>query len=138
MLYNESKGGWLATVSQYAAWLVTSIIAIIDMLAIREAVLALLAWFRVVETAAYHQAGGVGEDIFTGFGISAADNVLLLILGCAVVAVVILVENYFRKGRPLGLLYKRIGKVFLIEIAIILGAILIRQGVSMILAARPA
>lgn len=134
MLQNETNSGWVATLSHYGAWLVTSLIALIDMLAIREAFLALLSWFSVVHTAAYHRSGGVGQDIFTQFGISAADNVLLLFLGLGVVAAVIYVENYFRKGRPKGLLYKRIGKVFLIEIAIIVVAILIRQGVSLILA----
>lgn len=135
MVQNDSQGGWLASLSHYGAWFVGSLLALVDMLAVREAILALLSWYSVAEQSAYHQRGGVGQDIFTQFGISAADNVVLLVLGCGVVATVVIIEAYFRKGRAKGLLYKRIGKVLLIEVLIIVVAIVIRQGVSMILSA---
>lgn len=134
MLENDRRGGWVASLSQFFGWLVTSLLAIVDMLAIREAFLALMAWFSVIETAAYRASGGSGQSLFTTFGITALDNVLLLIMGIGVIAVVVVIESYFRKGRPMGLLYKRIGKVLLIEIAIIIVGLLIRQGVSTILA----
>ena len=134
MLENDRKGGWVASLSQFLGWMFASLLAIVDMLAIREAFLALMAWLSVIETAAYHAKGGVGQSLFTSFGISALDNILLLILGISVIAVVIVIESYFRKGRPLGLLYKRIGKVLLIEVAIIIVGLLIRQGVGAILA----
>ncbi len=137
MVYDETRGGWPATLALYAAWLVTALGSVIDALAIREAVLAILSWYRVLETAAYHRAGGVGEDIFTGFGLTAVDDVILFFLGCGAVAATVGIEYYYRKGRPKGLLYKRIGKVLGIEIAIIIVAVVVRMLVSSILATNP-
>jgi hypothetical protein len=125
MEYNESKGGLLATVSLYVAWLVAAAGSVINAIAIREALLSVSAIFRLVSTEAYHRNGGVGEDIFTGFGISALDNVMLLVLGCLAIGFTVWVEYYFRKGRPKGLLYKRIAKVIGAEIGIIVLAIII-------------
>ncbi len=130
MIENETRGGWIATLSLYAAWAVASAGAILDALFIREAFLALLAWYKVIATNAYHQAGGIGDNLITTFGVSAVDNFLLLILGCAAIAVTIWIEYYFRKGRPLGLLYKRIGRVFLVELIIVVAALVIRQFVA--------
>lgn len=127
---SNARGGWLATLVQFVAWLVTAIGTIIDALAVREAVLAILAWIQVINAEAYHRAGGIGEDIVTNFGLAAVDNVVLLILACVAVAFTIWIEYYFRKGRPKGLLYKRIGKVVAVEIAVIIAAILIRQFVA--------
>lgn len=130
MIENETRGGWIATLSLYAAWAVASAGAILDALFIREMFLALLAWYNVLANEAYRRAGGIGSNLITGFGVSAADNFILLILACAAIAVTIWVEYYFRKGRPLGLLYKRIGRVFLIELIIIVAALVIRQFVA--------
>ena len=130
---SNSQGGWLATLVQLLAWVITTIVAIIDGLAIREAILAILAWVRVINTEAYRRAGGVGDDILTNFGLAAVDNAVLFILACALVAFTIWIEYYFRKGRPKGLLYKRIGKVAAVEIGIIIAALLIRQIVSVVL-----
>lgn len=138
MTINETRGGWLASLSQFVAWIITSILAVMDMLFIREAILAGLAWFRVIETAAYRRAGGVGEDIFTGFGISAFDNVMLVLLGLAALSACIYFEYYFRKGRPQGLLYRRIGKVLLIEVVVIVVALLLKIVISSIVANMPA
>ncbi len=123
---SESKGGWLATLVQFVAWVVTTAGAIIDALAIREAVLAILAWVKVIKTEAYHQAGGLGEDILTNFGLAAIDYAVVFILSIVAVGFTIWIEYYFRKGRSQGLLYKRIGKVAAVEIAIFVSALLIR------------
>jgi hypothetical protein len=127
---SNARGGWLATLVQFVAWLVTAIGTVIDALAIREAILAILAWVRVINAEAYHQAGGIGEDIVTNFGLAAVDNVVLLILACVAVALTIWIEYYFRKGRPKGLLYKRIGKVVAVEVGIFIAAMLVRQFVA--------
>jgi hypothetical protein len=129
----ESRGGCLATLILYAAWAVTTLGAIIDALAVREAVLAILAWVKVIKTETYHQAGGVGEDIVTNFGLDAIDNFVVLVLALAAVGFTIWIEYYFRKGRPMGSLYKRIGKVALVEVAIVVAAILIRVFVATVL-----
>jgi hypothetical protein len=133
MDYNESKGGWLATVALYAAWFVAAAGSIIDALAIREALLALAAIFRVVSTEDYRRKGGVGEDIFTGFGIGAFDTWMILVLACAAIAITIWVEYYFRKGRPKGLLYKRIAKVLGIEVGVVVLMIAIIEIAGLVL-----
>lgn len=128
-----SRNGWLATLSYFFAWIITSAGAIINALGIREAILAILAWVRVINTEAYHRKGGVGEDIVTNFGVAAVDNFVILILACAAVAATVWIEYYFRKGRPKGLLYKRIGIVVAAEVGIMIAALLIRQAVASIL-----
>ncbi len=137
MVYNESKGGWLVTLAQYVAWLVTALGTIIDLLAIREAILAILAVFSVLSAEAYHARGGVGEDFITTFGLSAFDNFMLLIMGLGAIVATISIEYYFRKGRPQGLLFKRIGKVLLIEVAIVIVAVIIRIIMGFILQGTP-
>lgn len=136
MTENETNSGWLATLSVYVAWIITAAGSVIDMLGIREALLAVLALLRLVNQDIYRSKGGVGEDIVTNFGFAAFDNVMLLVLGIATVGIVVWLEYYFRKGREKGLLYKRIGKVLLIEVAIFIGVILIRQIMAMLIQAR--
>ena len=126
---NQVKGGWIVDIGQYVTWLVTSLIAVVDALYVREAVLAGLSLFQMAQTENYHSHGGVGLDLSTGFAISLIDDFMLLILGCATIAIVISIEYYFRRGRPKGLLLKRIGKVFGIELAIIVLSIIIRIAV---------
>jgi len=126
MSTNENQGGCLVSLGQYFAWFVTSLLAVIDALYIREAVLTGLTRFQVTKAVAFHKAGGVGLDFSFGFAMSLIDDVLLLILGIAAIAAVVTIEYYFRRGQPKGLLLKRIGIVFGIEIAIIVVSIIFR------------
>ena len=130
---STSKGGWLATLIQFVGWVVATAGAIIDALAVREAVLAILAWVKVIKTEAYHQSGGVGEDILTNFGLTAIDYAAIFVLAMIAVGFTIWFEYYFRKGKPQGLLYRRIGKVVAIEIGIIVAAILVRVFIASLL-----
>ena len=126
MEYDESRGSWLVTIGLFAAWLVTSIGAILDALYIREAILAGLSLINVYQMENFHRQGDVGLDFSFGFAMTFYDNVALLILGCSAIAFVIWVEYYFRKGRIRGQLLKRIGKIIGIEAAVIVVAILVR------------
>ncbi len=137
MVYNESKNSLVAAFAQFFAWIIASILTIVDIFAVREALLSILAVFRVFETAAYHRAGGVGQDMITGFGITAFDSVMLLLMSLGVVVAVIWIEYYFRKGRPRGLLYNRIGKVAFYEVAIVIVSVIIRVVMMLILQANP-
>ena len=123
---NEQKGGCLVSLGQAFAWLVTSLLAVVDMLYVREAFLSILLALQATKEQAYHAAGGLGLDFSTGFAVSLADDVILFILGIATIGAVIEIEYYFRKGQPKGLLLKRIGKVAAIEVGILIVAILIR------------
>jgi len=126
MSTNEKQAGCLVSLGQYFAWFVTSLVAVVDALYIREAILTGLARFQVAQAEAFHKAGGVGLDFSTGFAMSFIDDVILLILGIAAIAAVVTIEYYFRKGQPQGLLLKRIGIVFGIEIAVIAVSIILR------------
>lgn len=133
-MINENRNrGWLASIAQALGWLATAAGAIVDLLAIREAILSLLAIFSVAQAAAYHRAGGVGTDLVTQFGLTAFDNFVLFTLGIVVVGVVIWLEYYFRKGREIGLLYKRLGRVALIEVIIVVASVLVRFIASLVL-----
>ena len=121
----QSRLGWLVSLGQFFAWVLSSIGALLDMLYIRQAVMAILQALRVVQQDAYQRSGGIGLDFQFGYALSAFDNFFLLFLGCAALASVIGIEYYLRKGRPRGLLWKRFAKVLVIELAIFLAAILI-------------
>ncbi len=123
---NEHEGSCLVSLGQYFAWFVTSILAVVDMLYVREAVIAILSAIQSAKDVAYHAAGGLGLDFSTGFALSLADEIILFILGIATIAAVVTIEYYFRKGQPKGLLLKRIGKVVAIEAGIIVVSIIVR------------
>jgi hypothetical protein len=122
----ESRGGWVATLVLYVAWAITAIGTILDALYVREAVMAIASRIQMAQDLAYHNRGGVGIDLTMGFAMTAFDEILIIILGCVAVAVVVSIEYYYRKGRPKGLLYKRIGIVVGIEVAVIVVGIIIR------------
>ena len=123
---NEHKGGCLVSLGQAFAWLVASLLVVVDMLYVREAFLSILLAFQATKEQAYHAAWGLGLDFSTGFAVSLADDVILFILGIAAIGAVVAIEYYFRKGQPKGLLLKRIGKVAAIEVGIIIISILVR------------
>jgi hypothetical protein len=121
---DQNKGGCLVTLVQALAWLVTSVAAVIDMLYIRQGVMAILSGIQVARGLAFHAAGGIGLDFSTDFGVSLVDKLLIFILGIGTIIAVVYIEYYFRKGQPKGLLYKRIGLVAAIEAGIFLLSVL--------------
>ena len=123
---DENRGGWLVSIGQAFAWLVTSLLTVVTGLYFRDAALSIASLFQAAQYQVYRQKGGIGIDFQTGYMVSFFDNVLLLIIGIVVVSAVIAIEYYFRKGRPKGLLLKRIGIVLGIEIGTIVVSILIR------------
>lgn len=126
MEYNETRGGWLVSVGQFLVWMATSAGVVVDALYIREAVTAILSAWQVFHTIAYRKSGGVGIDLSAGFALTTFDEILLIILGCGAVAAVVAIDYYFRRGRPKGLLLKRIGIVVGIEMAIVAASIIVR------------
>jgi hypothetical protein len=133
MAESASKSGWLTTIVQVLAWIAAVFGSLVDVFAVREGYLALLAWYRVVSTQAYHEAGGLGDDIWTGVRLTAIDILTWVILCLTALVAIIAIEYYFRKGREKGLLFKRIAKVLGIEAAIFVVAILVRLVVASIL-----
>lgn len=123
----ESRWGWLITIGQALAWLITSLGAVADALYLRDAFSALLNVLQVIHSTNFTRGGGIGIDFTFAYAMSAYDEVMIFVLGLAAIAAVIAIEYYFRKGRPKGLLLKRIGLVFGIEIAIIIVSIIFQQ-----------
>lgn len=116
----------LVSIGSAFAWLVTSLLAVISGLYVREAVLTIAGLFQVAQEQGYKQSGGIGLDFTPGRVVLLFDNILLVVLGIGLVASIIWIEYFFRKGRPQGLLLKRIGIVAGIEAVIIVASIVIR------------
>lgn len=117
---------WVVSIGLVVAWIVASIGALFAALYIREAIISIATLFQVASQQAYKAAGGIGIDFTPGRVVFLFDNIMLFTLGIGVVAVAIWIEYYFRKGRPQGLLIRRIVKVLGIEIAVIVVSIIIR------------
>jgi hypothetical protein len=115
---------WQVSIGLYLAWFVTSLLAVFSGLYIREVIIRIVSLFQVAAEQAYQQKGGIGWDFTPGRVAFLLDNIMLFVIGIAVVGFAIWIEYYFRKGRPQGLLLKRIGKVAGVEVAIILVSIL--------------
>ena len=72
----------------------------------------------------------MGINYQFGFAIGAADNFIMVLLAVGVAGFTVWVEYYFRRGRPLGLLWKRIGMVLAAQIGLIVLMIAI-QAISL-------
>ena len=114
-----SRYDWLISLGQFGAWILTSAGAILDALYIRSAAKGLLQALSIIQNEGYQKGGGIGIDLQFGYALTATEEVLILILGLVALAAVIWIEYYFRKGRPKGLLLKRIGIVVGVEVAIV-------------------
>lgn len=121
----SARPDWLVSLGQFGAWILTSAGAIFDALYIRSAIQSILSALSLAHGAAYQRQGGLGVDFQFTNALTATDEFLLVVLGCVALACIIAIEYYFRKGRPRGLLLKRIGRVVLIEVAVFVVAILI-------------
>jgi len=117
---------WQVSIGLVLAWLVTSALAVLAGLYIREAVISIASMFQFAQEQAYKSTGGLGFDFTPGRVVFLFDNIMLIVLSIATVGATIWIEYYFRKGRPQGLLLKRIGKVIGIEVAIIVASLLIK------------
>ena len=55
---NENRGGWLVSIGQAFAWLVTSILVVFDALYIREAALSIASLFQAEQYKVFKERGG--------------------------------------------------------------------------------
>ena len=114
----QSRFDWLTSLGLFAAWVVTSLGALLDAVYIRGVILTVLRVLQVIDQQIYSKQGGIGVNFQFGYGLTLIDDVLVLVLGCAALAAVILIEAYYRKGRALGAHWKRVGKVAIVEFSI--------------------
>ncbi len=113
-----TRPAWVETTVYLVAWLIGSLLCIVDALFIRNAVLSFMVWSeaRAANT----------TSIQISSAIETADKVVLLVVMCAAIAFVIWIENAFRKGMKVGKLYKRIAIVGGIEVAVAAVALLVQ------------
>ena len=127
MEQNPTRGGWLVTLGQFAAWFITALGTIIDILYLREAIVALLTVLQVTHQQNFQRNGGLGIYFTFSYGLTAIDEAIFVVLAIIAMGMAVAIEYYFRKGRLKGLLLKRIGIVVGIEIAIIIVSIIFQQ-----------
>ncbi len=121
----QSRYAWLVSLGQFVAWVLASAGAILDALYVRQAVQAILAVLQVIGQENYHRRGGLGLDFQFMNTLTTFDNLFLLLMGCVAVAAAIGIDYYFRKGRKPAQLWKRIVRVFGIELGVVILAVLI-------------
>lgn len=121
-----NQDSWLVSLGLAFAWLAASILAVLDGMYIRLAILNVVALLSEQYRALY-QSSEIGLDLSIRYAETLLDSVLLLLLGLGMIVAVIWVEYYFRKGRQKGVLLKRLGLVFGIQVAIIVVSIVIRM-----------
>jgi hypothetical protein len=122
----EDKSNWSTTLVYFVAWLVCSILLIVDILMIREASKSVMTAIQARQVA-MSEAGEAGRTLInTGFIMRAIDTSLIFGGMIVAAALAIAIEVYFRRGKEKGLLWKRIGQVLGIEVAIILVSVVIQ------------
>jgi hypothetical protein len=119
---NQSK--WWQTIIRFVAWMVSSILAIVDVLELRNAVTSIMVWNQIrIEDAMQ------GLDLETTQRAFSGDAVVqwsTLVFGLLAVAGVVWVEHYFRKGAAIGKLFQRIAIVIGAEVGVLVLAVVLQ------------
>jgi hypothetical protein len=123
----SSKGSWWKVVIHYVSWLVASLLAIVDALLLRQAVISFMIWNQTRIIEAQRAQGLVPEKIQLGFTTEAVAQWALFILGITVVTAVIWIEYYFRKGIAIDKFFQRIGIVLGTEVGLIVLAVILQM-----------
>jgi hypothetical protein len=122
----EQKTNWPSTILYIFAWLVCSILVLVDVLAIREASLDVMTAIRAGQIASSAEGEKNKTQIETGFMVSAIDQSFIIVSGIIAVGLAIAIEYYFRKGKSKGKLLQRIGLVLGIQVAVFVVCVLIQ------------
>ena len=121
----NSQPHWMRSILYVLVWLVCCLLAVADMLAIREASLDILTAVQVqrIENARETQANM--ERIHFGFKMQAIDQVMLFVGGIIAMIFALGIEYYFRMGQKKGVLLQRIGRVVAIQVGIFVICVII-------------
>jgi len=122
----EQKSNWSASILYMLAWLVCSILVIVDILAIREASKDILTAARANQIAKSAEGEKGSTLISTGFTMTAIDQGFLFMGGILAVVLAIAIEYYFRLVNQKGILLKRIGLVVAIQVGVFIICVLIQ------------
>jgi hypothetical protein len=122
----EDKQNWSATIFYALAWLVCSLLVIIDILAVREASLDVLTAIQVGQI----ESSEVNERALTqirfGFRIQAIDQGFMFVGGIVAVVLAIGIEYYFRMGQKKGKLLQRVLQVIGLLVAVFVLCVVVR------------
>jgi hypothetical protein len=122
----EQKSSLIANIVHILAWLICSVLALVDLLVIREAALVVMTAIRAQRIEASEVGQKVKTQIDFASTIQAVDTSIIILGMVIVAALAIGIEVYFRLGKAKGKLYQRIGIVLGIEVAIFIVCVLIQ------------
>jgi hypothetical protein len=121
----EQKSHWSSTLVYFLAWLICSILIIVDLLMVREATISVMRAIQVRQVAA-SAAGEAGKTLLdTGYTMRAIDTSIIFVGAIVAAGLAIGIEVYFRRGKDQGKLWQRIGLVLGIEVGVILICLII-------------
>jgi len=108
---------WAQTLLYIVAWLVSTALVLVDLMAVRYLALDAMKW-----TGAAWAVISPPQDRAAGYAyawaVEAADRAMLLIFACIGVGLAIFLEYFYRRGVQNGLLIKRVMRVIPIQIAV--------------------
>ena len=117
---------WWKTPLYILSWILLSILCLVDAFLARNAVLSFLAWNQN-RTVNALQAQGISPNQFQYSSMAeTVDKIVLLVLGCAAVALVIWIEYTLRKHVKQGDLVRWVATILLVEVVIAAIAILVQ------------
>jgi hypothetical protein len=122
----QKKNNFPSGVVYIIAWLLCTILLIGDVLMVREATRDVLTVVQKQQTEKTQEGVQALTKIKWGGIIENVDRGILVAGAVAAVALSLLIEHHFRKGRENGTLTKRILKVVGIQLAVIAVSILVQ------------
>jgi hypothetical protein len=122
----QENDHWAASILYSLAWLICSVLVIVDALVVREATLDVLTIMRARSIEASAENERAKTEIDTGFIVGAIDQGMLFFGGVVAVVLAIAIEYYFRMGQKKGVLLKRVGMVIGVQLVVFIVCVLIQ------------
>ena len=114
---NRKPADWRQTLFYVIAWLVSVALLLICLMLVRDIVAQILTLIGLRIAATNPEAWPLARLTY-GWTSETVDYSVLVILACVGIALTIVIEYYYRKGIPQGLLTKRIIRVTGIELIV--------------------
>lgn len=115
---------WHQTLSYVVAWLISAALLMIDLLLVRGLIINGLTSIGALRRAMDPDRWPLLRLTY-GWTANTVDLATLLIICCVCIALAILIETYYRKGLPEGLLRRRVIRVVGIQVGVGAAALLI-------------
>lgn len=112
---NQEPANWQQTLAYVIAWIGSVGLLLVDLMFVREVILHILVSIGLLKAVA-NPADWALARLTYGWTRDIVDYTMMVILGCVGVGLAIVIEYYYRKGIPQGLLTRRIVRVVSIEV----------------------